>query len=87
MVLHYGAPTTVHNRHNRWPPKGIGRYPFAALTAALAGAPEETAIDGTRIKARRSEAGGKGGLPPADKAYDADHRRTWLKQSGDGYGP
>jgi transposase len=58
---HYGPPTTVYNRYNRWSQKGIWQYMFRELTAALAGSPEEISIDSTHIKAHRCAGGGKGG--------------------------
>ena len=57
----YGSDTTVYNRYHRRSRKGIRRYPFAALTASLAGTPEEISVDSTDVKARRCAGGGKGG--------------------------
>ena len=54
----YGPDTTVYNRYHRRSRKGIRRYPFASPVST----PDEIAIDGTRIEARRRAGGGKGML-------------------------
>ena len=60
-LAEYGPDTTVYNRYNRRSQKGIRLYPFAELTASLAGTPEEISVDSTDVKARRCAGGGKGG--------------------------
>ncbi len=70
----YGPYTTLYNRYNRWAQKGHWQYLFSALTAVLAGSPEQISIDSTHIKAHRCAGGGKGGLlfRPLDRQEAAE---------------
>jgi transposase len=56
---HYGPPTTLYNRWNRWSRRAIWRQLFEALRKVSAG--DFHSIDATTAKAHRSAAGGKGG--------------------------
>jgi transposase len=62
----YGPKKTLYNRFVRWAEKGIWQELFVTLAAA-GGPPAEVLIDSTHMKAHRSAAGGKGGLPPGDR--------------------
>lgn len=56
---HYGPPTTIYNRWNRWSGRAIWRRLLEALREVSAD--DFHAIDSTTAKAHRSSAGGKGG--------------------------
>jgi len=58
----YGPPTTVYNRFYRWTRRGLWLKMFEQITAA-GDAPAELMLDSTYVKAHRSAAGGKGGMP------------------------
>ena len=62
----YGPYTTIYNRFNRWSRQGVWSGVFAALTGST-GMIGTMAIDATHIKAHRSAAGAKGGLPSRDR--------------------
>ncbi|SPP95761.1 transposase [Bradyrhizobium vignae] len=58
----YGPYTTIYNRFNRWSRQGVWGNIFYALTGST-GRVGTMSIDATHIKAHRSAAGAKGGLP------------------------
>lgn len=58
----YGPPTTIYNRFYRWTRRGLWRKMFEQITAS-GEAPTELMLDSTYVKAHRSAAGGKGGMP------------------------
>ena len=64
----YGPYTTIYNRFNRWSRQGIWYEMFEALTGST-GIVGTVAIDSTHIKAHRSAAAEKGGLPPSHRPF------------------
>lgn len=58
----YGPPSTIYNRFYRWTRRGLWRKMFEQITAS-GDAPAELMLDSTYVKAHRSAAGGKGGMP------------------------
>src|SRR5829696_8298824 len=58
----YGPYTTIYNRFNRWSRQGVWLEIFEVLTGST-GIIGTVAIDSSTIKAHRSAAGGKGGVP------------------------
>lgn len=62
----YGPYTTIYNRFNRWSRQGVWSNIFYALTGST-GRIGTMSIDATHIKAHRSAAGAKGGLPAGDR--------------------
>ena len=75
----YGPPTTVYNRYNRWSTRRIWQRVFEQMAAA-GPVPEELSIDSSYVRAHRSKRGSRRKRLLADKAYDADSLRTWLKR-------
>jgi transposase len=63
----YGPATTIYIRYNRWSRRGLWQHLFEQV-AASGEAPTELTIDSSHVKALI-----------ADKAYDLDSLRRWLK--------
>src|ERR1700743_1712677 len=76
----YGPYTTVYNRFNRWSRQGVWTGIFKALTGHTGIWTGDAAIDSTSVKAHRSAAGAKGGLPPEHRPLSRrpDNQDPWL---------
>ncbi len=63
----YGPATTVYNRHNRRPQRGLWQRMFERV-AASGDLPDELIFDSSRAEAHRSAAGEKGGVDAGGRA-------------------
>ena len=53
MPPEYGPPTTIYNRFNRWPQRGLWHRLFEKV-AATGEVPQERSLDSSHVKAHRS---------------------------------